>query len=186
MTTFWLMIWIRQRHLTNTSSYRHLSWQLRSWATWKCWTVSQWDWTWQYLYITIDDVADQIKGLDFSKSYGPHGIPHLLLKEDGNTSVYHSVLHIFYNVSLQQCIVHVPHSFKKASVIPNHKTEPRSYIPNYRAIALLNIMANILESIISITSLAKPLYSHYSNWIFRKGNLPSPSYSKYTTNFVLL
>ena len=36
------------------------------------------------IYITIDDVADQIQCPDCSKSYGPDGIPPIPSKEGGN------------------------------------------------------------------------------------------------------
>ena len=42
----------------------------------------------------------------------------------------------------------VPKSFKKANVIPIHKKDSKSHIPNYRPISLLNIMSKIFEKII--------------------------------------
>ena len=48
--------------------------------------------------ITIDDVADQIKCLDCSKSYGADSIHPILLKEGGDILV--SVLHRFDNISI--------------------------------------------------------------------------------------
>jgi hypothetical protein len=42
----------------------------------------------------------------------------------------------------------VPQSFKKANVIPIHKKDSKTHIPNYRPISLLNIMSKILERIV--------------------------------------
>ena len=47
--------------------------------------------------ITLEDVADQIKLLGCSKSYGPDGIPPLLMKQGGDIII--SILHRLYSLS---------------------------------------------------------------------------------------
>ena len=67
--------------------------------------------------LTLQDVNDQIKLLDCSKSYGPDGISPVLIKEGGDTIC--TVLHRLYKLSLSKC--RFPDSFKKTNVIPIHK-----------------------------------------------------------------
>jgi hypothetical protein len=94
--------------------------------------------------ITMQDVVDQVKCLDCSKSYGPDGISPVFIKEGGETM--HRVLNRFFVLSLEKA--RVPQAFKKANVIPIHKKELKTLIPNYRPISLLNIMSKLLEKIV--------------------------------------
>ena len=71
----------------------------------------------RHINIKKQDVIDQLKILDCSKSFGPDGISPIFLKEGGDIIV--NVLHRFYSLSMQ--LGKVPKSFKKANVIPIHK-----------------------------------------------------------------
>ncbi len=53
-----------------------------------------------HIDISFDDVADQVKSLDSSKSYGPDGISPVLIKEGGDTIC--AVLQRLFTLSLQQ------------------------------------------------------------------------------------
>ena len=97
-----------------------------------------------HINITLDDVEDQVKALDCSKSYGPDGISPVLIKEGGVTIC--SVLHKLFSLSMQ--LQKFPASFKKANVIPIHKKDLKNVVANYRPISLLNVNSKLFEKII--------------------------------------
>ena len=92
----------------------------------------------------MQDVSDQIKCLNCSKSYGPDGISPVFLKEGGEIIVF--VLHKLFQLSLAKA--KVPRSFKQANVIPIHKKDLKTLVTNYRPISLLSIMSKVLEKIV--------------------------------------
>ena len=97
-----------------------------------------------YIDITLNDVIDQVKCLDTSKSYGPDGISPVLIKEGGE--IISMVLHRLFRLSMQQ--QKFPAIFKKANVIPVHKKDAKNVLSNYRPISLLNVNSKIFEKII--------------------------------------
>ena len=94
--------------------------------------------------ITLQDVIDQIKCLDSSKSYGPDGVSPVFLKE--GIDILSPVLLKLFRHSLQKGIV--PLSFKKANVIPIHKKDLKTIVANYRPISLLSILSKVFEKIV--------------------------------------
>ncbi|MCP3899199.1 MAG: hypothetical protein GY707_05745, partial [Desulfobacteraceae bacterium] len=102
--------------------------------------------------ITLQDVKDQLISLDCSKSYGPDGLPPILLKEGCDT--ISTVLHRLFTISLQMS--EFPSSLKNANVIPIHKKESKSLTINYRPISILNITSKVFERVIF-----KYLYNYF-------------------------
>ena len=97
-----------------------------------------------HINITQQDIIDQIKNLDISKSYGPDGISPVFIKEGGN--VLHTVLLRFYSLSIE--LGKFPASFKKADVVPIHKKDLKTLVKNYRPISLLSTLSKIFEKIV--------------------------------------
>ena len=120
--------------------------------------------------IPEQNVRDQIKLLDVSKSYGPDNVPPKLLKEGGEFVVKH--LTRLFNLSLRQA--KVPLLWKQANVIPIHKKDSKSCISNYRPISLLSAVSKVFEKIV-----LKNVYNHFrDNFIlsnFQSGFLPGRS-----------
>jgi hypothetical protein len=103
------------------------------------------------IVITEQEVLDQLKILNVSKSYGPDGIPPLLLKEAGQ-SISSSLCKLF-NISISSGIF--PNEWKTANVHPLFKKGDKHIIQNYRPVSILNILSKIFEKIVY-----KHIYNH--------------------------
>ena len=120
--------------------------------------------------ITDQDVIDQIKALDTSKSYGPDLVSPRFLKE-GCHELAESLVTLF-NMSLDQC--KVPKTWKMANVVPIHKKDAKNVVNNYRPVSLLSSVGKIMERIIF-----KHVYNYFrENFVisaFQSGFLPGRS-----------
>ena len=96
------------------------------------------------IYVTLDDVIDQIKSLDTSKSYGPDLISPKLLKE-GGIPLAQSICDLF-NMSLRLC--KVPQQWKMANIVPIHKKDEKNNVENYRPVSLLSTVGKVMERVI--------------------------------------
>ena len=74
------------------------------------------------IVVQEEEVWDQIKILDCSKSYGPHGISPRFIKMAGVSLV--KPLTLLLNISLSNGIF--PSNWKKANVLPLHKKNPQN------------------------------------------------------------
>jgi hypothetical protein len=108
--------------------------------------------------------------LNVNKSYGPDGIPPILLKE-ANPEIKKSLCKIF-NKSLNLGVF--PNNWKHANVHPLFKKGNRASVSNYRPVSLLNIITKVFEKIIY-----KHIYNHFldTNTIsqYQSGFLPGKS-----------
>ena len=120
--------------------------------------------------ITEQDVADQIKGLDTSKAYGPDLVPPKILKEGGDIIVNH--LTKLFKLTLRKMTI--PKLWKQANVIPIYKKDKRTIVNNYRPISLLSVVSKVMERVIF-----KYVYNHlHDNFIlstYQSGFLPGRS-----------
>ena len=98
----------------------------------------------QGIHITLQDVIDQIRVLDVTKSYGPDQISPLFLKE-GGLPLAQSLCQL-YNLSLR--LSTVPKQWKMANIVPIHKKEEKDDIKNYRPVSLLSVVGKIMERIV--------------------------------------
>ena len=122
------------------------------------------------LIVTIQDVLDQLKCLDISKSYGPDLISPCFLKEGAN--ILAVPLCKIINNSLTQRVV--PSAWKRANVIPIYKKGKKNLTDNYRPVSLLSTASKIMER-----TVFKYVYNHFKdNFIisqFQSGFLPGRS-----------
>lgn len=122
------------------------------------------------LTVTIQDVLDQLKSLDISKSYGPDLISPRFLKE-GADILAAPLCKIINNSLLQQV---VPSAWKRANVIPIYKKGKKNLTDNYRPVSLLSTASKIMER-----TVFKYVYNHFKdNFIisqFQSGFLPGRS-----------
>ena len=98
----------------------------------------------QGIDITLQDVIDQIRALDTTKSYGPDLISPVFLKE-GGLPLAQSLCQL-YNLSLR--LSTVPKQWKMANVVPIHKKDEKDDIKNYRPVSLLSVVGKIMERIV--------------------------------------
>ena len=96
------------------------------------------------IMVSVQDVTDQLKNLDTSKSYGPDEISPKFLKE--GCDVLAPVLKKLFELSLNKCIV--PRAWKQANVVPIYKKGLRTAIGNYRPVSLLSCMGKTFERIV--------------------------------------
>ena len=122
------------------------------------------------IFITDQDVKDQIAQLDISKAYGPDGISPTLITQAGDKMI--TLLRKLFNLSLR--MQKVPKLWKQANVIPIHKKDKKSDVSNYRPISLISVVSKIFEKVIF-----KYVYNHlHDNFIissYQSGFLPGKS-----------
>lgn len=91
-----------------------------------------------------DCLLKKLKTVNISKGSGPDGIPPVFISNCATALV--SPLLIIYNASLATGTF--PSEWKKAKVVPVHKSDKKDTVSNYRPISILSTFAKIFESII--------------------------------------
>lgn len=122
------------------------------------------------IVITEQEVGDQIKLLDPSKSFGPDEISPVFIKSSGESLI--KPLTRLYNISLASS--KFPNMWKVANVLPLYKKGEKTSPNNYRPVSLLCILSKIFEKIVF-----KHLYNHFRDnfliSVWQSGFLPGSS-----------
>ncbi|MCP4486062.1 MAG: hypothetical protein GY820_01885, partial [Gammaproteobacteria bacterium] len=105
--------------------------------------------------VSEGDVYEQLRNLPNKASYGPDGIPQVLLKKFALYLV--EPLTIIFNVSLGTG--KLPKIWKLANVTPIHKKGPKISVQNYRPISLTCATGKVLERLVR-AQLIKHLMQH--------------------------
>ena len=92
-----------------------------------------------YLIVNEDAVLKQLQSLDVSKA--TLGLPSKLLRSCAG-EIAPSLCRLF-NMSLAQGIF--PKRWKDANLVPVHKCDTKSSVPNYRGISLLDVLSKLVE-----------------------------------------
>ncbi len=90
---------------------------------------------------TVEEVYGLLSSLDASKATGPDGISARMLKMSAEF-IAPSVTTLF-NLSLQSG--HVPHEWKRSTIVPIPKTSPATTPNSYRPVSLLSVLSKVLE-----------------------------------------
>lgn len=97
--------------------------------------------------IKIDEqgVFNLLLNINTKKSTGPDGIPNEFLKRYAEW--VSKFLTIIFQASINQCSF--PRAWKRAKIIPIHKSGSKSEVTNYRPISLISTCSKLLEHIVS-------------------------------------
>ena len=106
--------------------------------------------------VSVEEVVNNLRSLDVTKTHGPDGIHPRLLKECSE-QIGPSLCALF-NHSLN--CGRVPLEWKAANITPIHKKESKEVAENFRPISLLSIVSKTLER-----SVCSNLYNHISHLI---------------------
>ena len=103
------------------------------------------------------DVLKALNELDTGKVSSPDGIPPLLLKKCSR-SLATPIARIF-NHSLQNMVF--PAAWKRACIIPIHKTGNRTLVTNYRGISILCCLSKVFEKLVHniVYNVVSPIIS---------------------------
>lgn len=111
-------------------------------------------------------VSDKLLKLNISKSAGPDGLPSILFK-NCILSLSFPLYVIFRSSLFTRCM---PKKLKQAYVVPTHKSGSLNDVKNYRPLAKLNVIAEVIDSL-----MADHLSMHFSerisknqHWFFKK------------------
>lgn len=105
--------------------------------------------------ISVDTVFRHLSSLDVRKSAGPNGLSARFLKEIA-VEIAAPLAHL-YNLSLQQGIV--PREWKQSHITPVHEGGSTDDPSHYRPIAVVSVVAKVLEKIVA-TQLSSYLEEH--------------------------
>ena len=105
------------------------------------------------IYITEQDVKDNLQTLKIGKVCGDDGITHRMLKS--TSEIICIPLTIIFNFSLQKGAF--PSIWKIARVMPAFKKDDKSSHSNYRPISLLSCIGKVME---------RAVYKYAYNFIF--------------------
>ena len=109
----------------------------------------------QYDYITPEEILSEFAKLDTSKASGPENVPNKLYK------IIAPILSPHLSKIFNQCyeVGIFPSILKSAKVIPVYKSGPKDQINNYRPISILSPIAKIFEKLL-YNRLEKFLFSN--------------------------
>ena len=122
--------------------------------------------TFEFTYISANELMLEIKYIDCSKSDPIYSIPSKIIKE--NLDFFTSILHDNLNNSIYSCLF--PNKLKLADITPTYKKGGRNEKGNYRPISILPCISKIYEKI-----LYRQLYTYFDHILsvsqcgFRKG-----------------
>ena len=91
-----------------------------------------------------DEILSLLLNLDVTKSSGPDGISSRILKECAR-ELAPSLTYLF-NISLSTG--ELPDDWKKANVVPVHKSGERILAENYRPVSLTSVVVKTLERVV--------------------------------------
>ena len=94
--------------------------------------------------INLSDVVEALSKLDSSKGAGPDNIPPKFFRECGPSIA--TPLHILFSLSLKSG--EFPMLWKKAHVVPVHKSGSKHHVENYRPVSILSTPSKLFESIV--------------------------------------
>lgn len=97
------------------------------------------------LFVGIEDVRGAIMKCKNKYTYGPDGIPTVILRECVN--VLALPLSILFNKSLSTCSF--PNMWKTSYIIPLHKKGRKNDVSNYRPVARLSAIPKIFEALVT-------------------------------------
>jgi hypothetical protein len=118
------------------------------------------------LSVDTDQVLDRLMGLNCNKGAGPDDIQPLFYKE--NSLSLALPLSLIFNLSINSG--KFPQLWKKAHVVPIHKSGNKSCVENYRPVSILSTPTKIFESIVSnsIFSIFKNVITTAQHGFFNK------------------
>ena len=114
--------------------------------------------TFSFNLSSFDNVFEEIKKLDNSKTSQQSDIPTKIIKQ--NINIFTQFLHTSYNNMLEFSIF--PNEMKNADVIPIYKKDSRSDKENYRPVSILPNISKVFERL-----LFKQLYNHFENILYK-------------------
>ncbi len=122
-----------------------------------------------HIDISFDDVADQVKSLDTSKSYGPDGISPVLIKEGGD--IICAVLQDYLRYHCKK--LNFRHCLKEPMLSPSIKRTPKALfqiIGPYHCLILIPKSLKRLYSKTYTTFLRKTLFYQHISQAFKLAN----------------
>ncbi|PZC85558.1 hypothetical protein B5X24_HaOG216666 [Helicoverpa armigera] len=92
----------------------------------------------------MDKIQSELKSLDASKGPGPDGIPSIFLKNTCDTLCV--PLFLLFN----KCITNgvFPEIWKRANIVPVHKSGSKNDVSTYRPISLLSGLSKLFEKLV--------------------------------------
>ena len=133
--------------------------------------------------ITVAETRKALKELKPRKATGLDGIPSRLLKDAAN--VLAGPLTEIFNMTVGQG--KVPKEWKKAKVIPVHKSGPRDDPGNHRPISILPVVSKVLERLIhgQLSAYLKRMNSLCENQSgFRRNHSTATAVTHFTDNIL--